>query len=65
MIFYSPFYYYLNYQFCHQLHAQSVKAMRFPAKKFTDPLSAEERREQERTDLELAKEMAEDDEDIF
>jgi len=39
--------------------------MRFPAKKFTDPLSAEERREQERTDLELAKEMAEDDEDIF
>merc|ERR1712168_1791748 len=52
-------------QFCHQLHAQSVKAMRFPAKKFTDPLSAEERREQERTDLELAKEMAEDDEDIF
>lgn len=52
-------------QFCHQLHAQSVKAMRFPAKKFTDPLSAEERREQERTDLELAKEIAEDDEDIF
>jgi 26S proteasome regulatory subunit N3 len=52
-------------QFCHQLHAQSVKAMRFPAKKFTDPLSAEERREREATDLEFAKEMAEEDEDMF
>jgi len=52
-------------QYCQQLHAQSVKAMRFPAKKFTDPLSAEERREREQTDLEFAKEMAEDDEDIF
>merc|ERR1719500_2006657 len=52
-------------QYCQQLHAQSVKAMRFPAKKFTDPLSAEERREREQTDLEFAKEMAEDDEDMF
>jgi len=52
-------------QYCQQLHTQSVKAMRFPAKKFTDPLSAEERREREQTDLEFAKEMAEDDEDMF
>merc|ERR1712123_272805 len=52
-------------QYCQQLHTQSVKAMRFPAKKFTDPLSAEERREREQTALEFAKEMAEDDEDMF
>ena len=54
-----------SFKYCQQLHAQSVKAMRFPAKKFTDPLSAEERREREQTDLEFAKEMAEDDEDMF
>ncbi|CAD6997023.1 unnamed protein product [Ceratitis capitata] len=44
----------------------SVKAMRYPPKSYGKDLeSAEERREREQQDLELAKEMAEDDEDGF
>ncbi|XP_004521419.1 probable 26S proteasome non-ATPase regulatory subunit 3 [Ceratitis capitata] len=52
--------------FCLDLHNQSVKAMRYPPKSYGKDLeSAEERREREQQDLELAKEMAEDDEDGF
>ncbi|KAB7497536.1 putative 26S proteasome non-ATPase regulatory subunit 3 [Armadillidium nasatum] len=42
--------------FCLNIHNQSVKAMRYPPK---------ERREREQQDLELAKEMAEEDDDGF
>jgi len=52
-------------KFCHNLHAQSVKAMRFPPRSYHDPLSAEERRQREQEDLELAKEMVEEDDDMF
>lgn len=52
--------------FCLDLHNQSVKAMRYPPKSYGKDLeSAEERREREKQDLELAKEMAEEDDDGF
>ncbi|KAF4521089.1 hypothetical protein B566_EDAN010963 [Ephemera danica] len=52
--------------FCLDIHNQSVKAMRYPPKAYNKDLeSAEERREREQQDLELAKEMAEEDEDGF
>nr|QBH73731.1 26S proteasome regulatory subunit S3 [Thermobia domestica] len=52
--------------FCLDIHNQSVKAMRYPPKSYNKDLeSAEERREREQQDLELAKEMAEEDEDGF
>nr|Q9U5Z8.1 RecName: Full=Probable 26S proteasome non-ATPase regulatory subunit 3; Short=26S proteasome subunit S3; AltName: Full=26S proteasome regulatory subunit RPN3; AltName: Full=Diphenol oxidase A2 component; Short=DOX-A2 [Anopheles stephensi]CAB61220.1 26S proteasome regulatory subunit [Anopheles stephensi] len=52
--------------FCLDLHNQSVKAMRYPPKSYGKELeSAEERREREQQDLELAKEMAEEDDDDF
>lgn len=52
--------------FCLDLHNQSVKAMRYPPKVYGKELeSAEERREREQQDLELAKEMAEEDDDGF
>lgn len=52
--------------FCLDLHNQSVKAMRYPPKAYGKELeSAEERREREQQDLELAKEMAEEDDDGF
>ena len=52
--------------FCLNLHNQSVKAMRYPPKSYGKELeSAEERREREQQDLELAKEMAEEDDDGF
>ncbi|KAF5306395.1 hypothetical protein FQA39_LY08904 [Lamprigera yunnana] len=52
--------------FCLDLHNQSVKAMRYPPKSYGKELeSAEERREREQQDLELAKEMAEEDDDSF
>lgn len=53
-------------EFCLELHNNSVKAMRFPPKSYNQDLeSAEDRREREAQDLELAKEMAEDDEDMM
>lgn len=52
--------------FCLDLHNQSVKAMRYPPKAYGKELeSAEEGREREAQDLELAKEMAEEDDDGF
>ncbi|XP_049773596.1 probable 26S proteasome non-ATPase regulatory subunit 3 [Schistocerca cancellata] len=52
--------------FCLELHNQSVKAMRYPPKSYGKDLeSAEERREREQQDMELAKEMAEEDDDGF
>lgn len=52
--------------FCLDLHNQSVKAMRYPPNSYGKELeSAEERREREQQDLELAKEMAEEDDDAF
>jgi len=52
--------------FCLEIHNQSVKAMRFPPKSYNKDLeSAEERREREQQDLELAKEMADDDDEGF
>ncbi|XP_014230131.1 probable 26S proteasome non-ATPase regulatory subunit 3 [Trichogramma pretiosum] len=52
--------------FCLDLHNQSVKAMRYPPKSYGKDLeSAEERREREQQDLELAKEMAEEDDDGY
>ena len=56
---------YLNIKFCHNLHAQSVKAMRFPRRSYHDALSAEERRQREQEDMELAKEMVDEDDDMF
>jgi len=53
-------------EFCLELHNHSVKAMRFPPKSYNKELeSAEDRREREAQDLELAKEMAEDDDDGY
>lgn len=53
-------------EFCLDLHNSSVKAMRFPPKSYNQDLeSAEDRREREAQDLELAKEMAEDDDDMI
>ncbi|PAA75116.1 hypothetical protein BOX15_Mlig003045g3, partial [Macrostomum lignano] len=52
--------------FCLQVREQSVRAMRYPPKKYTEDLeSAEERREREAAELETAKEMSEDDYDDF
>lgn len=52
--------------FCLELHNQSVKAMRYPPKSYGKDLeSAEERIEREQQEVELAKEMAEDDDDGF
>lgn len=52
--------------FCLNIHNQSVKAMRYPPKSYNKDLeSAEERREREQQDLELAKEMAEEEDDGF
>merc|ERR1711899_461569 len=52
-------------QFCLDMHNQSVKAMRFPPKSYNQDLeSAEDRREREAQDLELAKEIAEEDDMI-
>lgn len=52
--------------FCLDIHNQSIKAMRFPPKSYNKDLeSAEERREREQQDLELAKEMADEDDDGF
>merc|ERR1712048_890927 len=51
-------------EFCLDLHNSSVKAMRFPPKSYNQNLeSAEDRREREAQDLELAKEMAEEEDD--
>ncbi|XP_070535762.1 26S proteasome non-ATPase regulatory subunit 3-like [Ptychodera flava] len=51
--------------FCLDIHNNSIKAMRFPPKSYNKDLeSAEERREREQQDLELAKEMAEDDDEF-
>merc|ERR1712038_162035 len=53
-------------EWCLDLHNHSVKAMRFPPKSYNKELeSAEDRREREAQDLELAKEMAEDDDDAY
>ncbi|XP_065920620.1 26S proteasome non-ATPase regulatory subunit 3-like [Dysidea avara] len=52
--------------FCLDIHNQSVKAMRYPPKSYNkDMVSAEERREREQQDIELAKEMADEDEEDF
>jgi 26S proteasome regulatory subunit N3 len=53
-------------KFCLDLRNQSVKAMRFPPKKYSEELeTAEERRAREEEELEYAKEMADEDEDGF
>jgi len=58
--------YHQRIAFCLGIHNQSVKAMRYPPKSYNQHLeTAEERREREQQDLELAKEMAEDEEDGF
>ncbi|PIK33985.1 putative 26S proteasome non-ATPase regulatory subunit 3 isoform X2 [Apostichopus japonicus] len=58
--------YHQRISFCLDIHNQAVKAMRFPPKSYNKDLeSAEDRRERDKQDLELAKEMAEDDEDSF
>ena len=58
--------YHQRIAFCLDIHNQSVKAMRYPPKSYNKDLeSAEERREREQQDLELAKEMAEEEDDGF
>ncbi|XP_066949823.1 probable 26S proteasome non-ATPase regulatory subunit 3 [Macrobrachium rosenbergii] len=58
--------YHQRISFCLDIHNQSVKAMRYPPKSYNKDLeSAEERREREQQDLELAKEMAEEEDDGF
>lgn len=53
-------------KFCLELRNQSVKAMRFPPKKYSDELeTAEERRAREEEELEYAKEMADEEDDSF
>jgi len=53
-------------KFCLDLRNQSVKAMRFPPKKYSEELeTAEERRAREEEELEYAKEMADEEEDSF
>ncbi|KAI0983489.1 hypothetical protein GJ496_010091 [Pomphorhynchus laevis] len=53
-------------RFCLDTHAKSVKALRFPPKKYYDNLeTSKERFEKEREALEYAKEMVEEDEDDF
>lgn len=50
--------------FCLDIHNQSVKAMRYPPKSYSKDLeTAEERREREQQDLEMAKELAEEEDD--
>lgn len=53
--------------FCLDIHNQSVKAMRFPPKSYNAELeSAEERKEREQQDLQLANDLSEaDDDDAF
>lgn len=52
--------------FCLELRNQSVKAMRFPPKKYSEELeTAEERRAREEEELEYAKEMADEEDDSF
>ena len=52
--------------FCLDLYGQSVKAMRYPPKAYKKDLeTAEKRREREQQDLELAQEMADDDDEDF
>nr|XP_006814940.1 PREDICTED: 26S proteasome non-ATPase regulatory subunit 3-like isoform X2 [Saccoglossus kowalevskii] len=50
--------------FCLDIHNNSIKAMRFPPKSYSKDLESAERREREQQDLELAKEMAEDDDEF-
>ncbi|XP_018013403.1 probable 26S proteasome non-ATPase regulatory subunit 3 [Hyalella azteca] len=58
--------YHQRIAFCLDIHNQSVKAMRYPPKSYNKDLeSAEERREREQQDLELAKEMAEEEDDGY
>ncbi|XP_055338134.1 probable 26S proteasome non-ATPase regulatory subunit 3 [Paramacrobiotus metropolitanus] len=53
-------------RFCLETYDQSVKAMRFPPKSYHGDLeSAEERREREAQEAELAKEIADEDDDIL
>jgi len=53
-------------KFCLELRNQSVKAMRFPPKKYSEDLeTAEERRAREEEELEYAKEMADEEDDSF
>lgn len=52
-------------KFCLELRNQSVKAMRFPPKKYSEELeTAEERRAREEEELEYAKEMADEDDEF-
>ena len=66
LYFFSLLAFHQRIQFCLDLHNHSVKAMRFPPKNYNQDLeSAEDRREREAQDLELAKEMAEEDDDLM
>jgi len=52
--------------FCLDINNQSIKAMRYPPKSYKEDLeTAEERREREQQDMELAKEMAEEEDEGF
>lgn len=58
--------YHQRIAFCLDINNQSIRAMRYPPKSYKQDLeTAEERREREQQDLELAKEMAEEDDDGF
>jgi 26S proteasome regulatory subunit N3 len=53
-------------KFCLELRNQSVKAMRFPPKKYSEELETpEERRAREEEELEYAKEMADEEDDSY
>ncbi|PAV91826.1 hypothetical protein WR25_18986 [Diploscapter pachys] len=52
-------------KYCLEIHNQAVKALRYPPNKKSDVESIEAQRERELQELELAKELAEDDEDVF
>jgi len=58
--------YHQRIEFCLDINNQSIKAMRYPPKSYKEDLeTAEERREREQQDMELAKEMAEEEDEGF
>lgn len=51
--------------FCLNMHNEAVRALRFPANSHKDKESAEKRRERQQQEQELAKHIAEEDDDEF
>ena len=52
-------------KFCLQLHNSVTRALRYPTRDNKDKQSADEQREREALELQLAEELAEEDDDDF